>query len=386
MKCVQFFIAAAFVCVGVEANPGASEALILSFDGKGTAMSWDAGVMKALYERLKMDRVNEILFVGSSSGSIASAYFSCRGLNQAAIDDLQVQSKRFPKDVLDENVTGRAIKLILGVPAEISFDAVDPIINLATLNQTCVPKLPLLIAAGNLDVLEGRNNKPFSGRRDRKFNRDNYELSKNGAVLGKACTYFVNESMAKILAVVPEQERLCDLRFIRSAADLRMAIMASIAEPTYFAPPLESDMTKLVSVHKLPAQRTYGGGFVMNSAAQDVKRARPRAYVFGTGRASYSRMQNRALFNWFTFPMNETLLNQRWFFDEQVVITKSEWAELYEKKTTNANLIEMGYAKATACFNNGGCRPTLFQKPFYSKDAWDKPLDEWRGRGIKALF
>ena len=102
----------------------------------------------------------------------------------------------------------------------------------------------------------------------------------------------------------------------------------------------------------------------MNSAAQDVKRARPNAYVFGTGRASYSGLQNRILVNWFSFPMNTTLLNQRWFFDEQVVITKSEWATFYDTKTSSTDLIRMGYAKAEGCFKKGGVSLTSTKSHF----------------------
>ena len=385
---MKWFAAMAAVLMGFEL-PGygaGTETLILSFDGKGTAMAWDAGVIAALFERLKTDKLKEILYVGSSSGSIASTYFACRGLTPKAVKDLPIEAQRFPKAVLNEGTTDRAIKLILDINPEIPFNDVKPIVDMAMNGGTCVPERPLLIAAANLDVVEGRNGKPFGGRRDRQFNRDNYELSQGAKVLGKVCTYFVSDSMAKILEVVPERERLCDLRHIRTADDLRLAIAASVAEPTYFSPPADNDLSKLVSVFAKPLKRIYGGGFVMNSAAQDVKRARPSAYVFGTGRASYSRLQNRILLNWFSFPMNETLMNQRWFFDEQVVITKAEWAVFYEKKTSNLDLIKMGYARAKKCLDAGGCKPVLFEKPLYSKDAWDQPLDDLRGRGLSALF
>lgn len=371
--------------LGVSAL-GADAHLIVSFDGKGTAMAWDAGVMTALFEKLDPGKVKEILFVGSSSGAIASTYFACHGLTAEAVGRLPAEVQRFPKAVLNEDTTDRAIKLILDINPEIPLAAVKPILDVATKNGTCIPERPLLIATANLEVIDGRNHKPFAGRRDRGFNRGNYVLTEGNKPLGKVCTYFVSRSMEDLLAVVPEEERLCDLRQIRTEKDLRLAVEASISEPTYFAPVVEPDLSKLHSVFPKPAQRTYGGGFIMNSAAQDVKRALPLAYVFGTGRASYTRLQNRIILNWFSFPMNETLLNQRWFFDEQVVITKSEWNTFYEAKTSNLDLVKMGYAKAKACLEKEGCKPNLFEKPRYAQDAWGKPLQDRRARGVSALL
>lgn len=386
MMRTYFFITILFTAVGYANPPHGNTTLLLSFDGKGTAMAWDAGVVAALFERIKPGRITETLFVGSSSGSIAASYFACRGLNATSIADIQTESKKFPKDVLDESSSTKAMQLTLGIPGEVGLEGINPITDMATQNRTCLPKHPLLIASGNLDVVEGRNEKPFSGRRDRTFNKGTYELIEKEKNLGKVCTYFVNEPMAKILESVPGKERLCDLRHIRTAKDLYDAIVASIAEPTYFYPPVESDLSQIESAFPLPAKRHYGGGFVMNSPVQDVKRARPNAWTVGTGRTTYTRLQNRMILNWFSFPMNETLLNQRWWFDEQVVLSKAEWDGLYEKKTTTTDQVARGYAKAVMCFDGAGCLPKLNEKPLFSGDASGNPMDELRGRGIKALF
>lgn len=371
-------------------RPAPAAPLIVSFDGKGTAWAWDIGVMQAFLERAKPEAVQDTVFVGASSGSMLAAYFACKGLSPSSVAYAVEGFERFPRDFLDEDTTARAVKLFLGLSAEAKLEKLLPVLAEISENDTCITKYPVLVPTANLEVVEGRNDKPFSGVRTRTFDQKTYELSEGGRVLGKVCTYFVNDAMAKILERIPAAERLCDLRLIRTGKDLSDMMVASISEPTYFYPPKEADMTLLRSIFPLPAQRTYGGGFIMNTAVQDVKRALPDAYVLATGRVSYSRTQNRVMLNWFSFPMNRTLFDQRWWVDEQISPTLSGWAELYEKKVTQKDHVQAGYDMAIKCFNaslaGNACLPKLFTKPHFSTDAAGHDMTALRHRGLKPLL
>ncbi len=365
-----------------------SQPVMISYDGKGCAMSWDIGVTKAFYERLNLSAVSEFYFVGTSSGSLMSSFFACRGLNQSSIDELLTAIAKLPKDMIDESPMTKILQLVLGIPPETSLKLINPAIDIVTMNDTCVPKIPLLIVAANIDVLDSRVKKPFNGKRDKLFDNRNYEVKDKatGSVLGKACTYFVNESMNEILKAVKPEERLCDIRLISTGKELRTAILASLAEPTYYAAVTETDPSKIQSVYPVKGTRVYNGGFVINSPIQDVKRARPETYTVGTGRPVYSRLHNRIIKNWFTMSMNETLKNQLWWFDSQVPISNQHWNKMYEKKTTTLDQVALGYATAKDCFENGPCIPDYSATPHFANSSRGENLEAKRHRGLKAIF
>lgn len=359
----------------VTAQGAAKAPLMISFDGKGTAMAWDIGVLQALQERLNTRSFSETYFVGSSSGSILAAYFACRGFDPGSLQVLYEAGKKFPKDLLDEETGRKSVQMMLGIPPESSLAPLYPVLDLATSGGTCVPRYPLVIAAANLDVVNGRTKQPFAGRPGREFDQGTYVLKENGKVRGKVCTYFANEPMVKILERIPPAERLCDLRPISTAAELRMAVVASISEPTYYP-----------AVPDPLSDRSYGGGFIMNSVIQDVKRSVPETWTVGTGRPHYPRIQNRIILNWFAFPMNETLLDQRWWFDAQAPVTTALWDQLYKKECTTTEQAAMGYRFMKDCLARRNCLPKLFTEPKFSTDLSGKSLKALRHRGIDALL
>jgi hypothetical protein len=275
---------------------------------------------------------------------------------------------------------------MLGVPAEISISYADPILERVTDHGTCLPKFPLLIVAANLEVVEGRKKQPFAGKLGRHLDKGTYDLFDQGKLMGKACTYFVNAEMATILHRLPAEERLCDLRYIRTSADLRLAVIASISEPTYFPSVPEPDPKQLESVYGTVEKRTYLGGFVMNSAVQDVKRAAPDAWVVGTGRTTYSRVQNQIIKNWFTIPMNEALLDQRWWLDAQIPVSQEVWSGLYEKDATAPVQAKRGYDAAKECFYRADCLNKLSTRPHFFRDVKGRSMEQMRGRGITAIL
>jgi hypothetical protein len=361
--------------------------LILSFDGKGIAMGWDLGVIEAFLPRFRREAVSDIYYVGTSSGSILATYFACHGLNAESVARLEQAAQELPKDVLDEAVMHRMVQLFLGIRPEISRDKAAAILNLATDDSSCVPTAPLLYVAANLEVLDSRiPDRPFSGRHDRHFDPGTYEVSQNGRVIGKACTYFVNEPMAGILKALDPRERLCDLRVVRTGAEVRMGIDASISEPTYFPPVPEPDPTQVQSVYPVSPSRTYNGGFVIDSPVQDVKRVMPMAFTVETGRAVYSRLQNRIIENWFSFPSNRTLLDQHWWPDFQVPITTAQFEGLLAKGVTPVQQAALGKAEAERCFTEGPCIPSLWTKPHFFRDTHGNDLEKMRHRGIHPIL
>ena len=384
---MKWFMALSLALLGLPLS--VAHEVIIDFDGNGTAMAYGGGVMKAFYERMDPKAIGETYFVGSSSGSIMAAYFSCRGLTQSSVDGMISTAARFPKDYMDEETGLKSAKLFLGIPPEVTLERIQPLLNEMTENGACVPKFPVLIPAANLDVIEGRTKKPFAGIRGRKFDQGSYTLSnKDGTVRGKVCTYFINKEMAAILEAVPAAERLCDTRLIRNGVELKEAVERSISEPTYYLPLEEKDMSQLQSVYPLPKRRFYAGGFIMNTAVQDLKRARPEAYAVATGRVHYQRIQNRIIQNWFSFPMNKTLFDQRWFVDIQSTPNKQDQARLYETKTTPTEQVALGYAQAMKCYRGDAntCLPKVFTVPKYSKSGAGKDMKALRHRGIKVLL
>lgn len=362
--------------------------LILSFDGKGVAMAWDIGVMQSFHKHLQRDRVSDLYFVGTSSGSVLATFFACNGLNDTAMANVVQAAHIFPKDVIDEAQNKKSVQLFLGVPPETTLDAVNPILDFVTNNSTCLPTLPLLIAAANLDVIDGRiAGKPFAGRRGRTVDTGTFVLSEDGKPKGKACTYFVNDAMAELLKDVPAQERLCDLRHLRTAADVRMAIVASISEPTYYPTVPETDRSQVESVFPVPTNRAYQGGFVLISPIQDLKRAHPETWVYSTGHPVYNRLENRMIQNWFAVPLNETLLQQLWWFDAQVPMTLDNWKWLHDKKTTPPEQLARGFEVTETCFAKGskGCVPSVNLTPHFANDLHGGDLKAKRARGIDAL-
>lgn len=380
----RIFVFALLVCSVLRAAETAP--LVLSFDGKGIALGWDVGVARALHSRLRREAVSDLIFVGTSSGSILATFFACHGFDDNGMALVLEAARRFPKDVLDETISKKGLQLFLGIPPETTYDAVNPILDFVTNYSTCLPTVPVLYAAANLDVIDARVTVPFAGRRDRSFDRGHYTVLENGKVRGKACTYFVNEAMLAIVSRIPAEERLCDLRILRNGAEVRQAIHASISEPTYYPPVPEPDASLVTSLYPVPHDRKYIGGFVLNTAVQDVKRALPGAWVFATGRPFGSRLQNRILYSWFTVPVNETLLDQHWWVDMQIPIPKVTWNRLLEKKTTPLMQAEWGSQATLACLQSDACTPSLAREPLFSKDTDGRLLVKLRGRGLRAIL
>jgi hypothetical protein len=107
-------------------------------------------------------------------------------------------------------------------------------------------------------------------------------------VIGKACTYFATTELFELLAKMPLDQRLCDLRLVENARDMALAIRASAAEPTFYPVVTEDEPEKLMVGTELGSlgnstERRYWGGYIMPMVSQDLRRSLPHLTVMGTG-------------------------------------------------------------------------------------------------------
>lgn len=366
---------------------GAAETVLVSFDAKGTALGWDIGVTEALLERIDPKKVGETIFAGSSSGSLYASFFSCAGLTPASLAELEALASTYASTIVfDEKLTGA--KLFLGEDPAQSRLTVERFVDALLRGRTCVPRFPLVIAAGNQDVNDDRTERPFTPRGGKAFRlADHAILAGDGRPLGKSCTYFTDATMFEALSRVPVEERLCDLRRIETAEDLRLAVLATVSEPTYFAPVAEPEPTKLVAFVADPKKRVYNGGYAVPTIAQDVKRVFPKAVSLSTGRYPFTRFRDRAVRTWFLVPMNEVALQQSWWLDFRVAITKDEWDRLNLPHAPLAAQSKLGRDAMTKCLAEQ-CRPPLFLEPKYDYAA-GRPAEKLAAltkRGIRVLL
>lgn len=381
--CASERAANAAVTQTVSSNDGT---LVVSFDAKGTAVGWDFGAVQALVERTDASKIKQYVFAGSSSGSLPAAYYACYGLTKETADSARIQLTDWAsKKLLNEHTKAKLIQLMLGEETDSSYENMMGIVNIVTKNGTCMPQYPLLIPAANMEVLDQRKGGPLGTQGDKVVDLANFDVIQNGKKIGKACTYFVDDSLFRSLSALKPEERLCDLRRINTPEDLLMAIRASVSEPTYFAPVTDHNPGAIQSAYGVISKRVYNGGYVFMSPVQDIKRVMPDAALFGTGRGFFSRAQNRIVQSWYSLDMNRAQLDARWFFDTQMQFTDKEWAKLGE--ITVVEQATLGYARAKQCLQDSkSCNSKLIKRPTLDKDVAGQPLEPKTRRGIDSLL
>ncbi|NDE15868.1 hypothetical protein EBZ80_13145, partial [bacterium] len=279
-------------------DPTGADRMLLVFAGKGTQMAWDVGAMRAAYEALPAMREGRVMVSGSSSGSVLAAAMGCRGFSEESLKIVEDGFRKFDRTVVNESAQKNAM-VLAGLPTEADHSSLDHLLDVVLDGEECVPKIPTLIVAGNYEALNVRSNQPLRGLKDRVFNMNDFTVTKDGQNLGRACTYFVDKQMMEILRAVPRSALLCDQRLVETNADMRMAVLASVSEPTYFHPFVEPAPEKIIRSGdgNLPAltKRSYWGGAVMDVPLQDIKRALPALYTMSTGRAPFMQMVDKLM-------------------------------------------------------------------------------------------
>lgn len=360
--------------------------LIYAFQGKGTSVTWDIGGAKAAYEHIPLIRqesntaglaAGDVVITGNSSGSVLAAWFSCRGFSVDSIRDAQGIMSQFPPELVKESTSDKLLEVFAAIKAGQEFGApinsMIPMVETITGKGSCIPQLPTVIVASNQDINDRRGwlASPIAKTRtfdlgDFSYWETNYSVNNRPYKIGKICTYFADPVMFRYLTEnMSSEERLCDVRLMETAEDLKLAVLASIAEPTYFLPIAETTDSKLVrymanGLQKKP--RVYNGGFSMPGVMQDVKRIFPESKALASGRWDYNTAENAVMKTWYDVDLNDAQEVTRWWADLEVFPTEVQKNELLSRPDNLAGSalsqrysyeMNLGYQRALVCFKKG---------------------------------
>ena len=426
-----FFFFALFIQQAEASKSGAK--LIVNFQGRGTDLGWGLGISKALVERLPAVRTDaagnsQAILAGNSSGSILAAYFACHGFSSESVAELRRRlSLTDPRLVNEED--GEKLQAVLrGTRTEFPTKNLDQFIALALSpdynqllpgvvqntqdsskaapfdfpqSELCPTKpgharpfAPIVITAANYEVLDTKPKnviqrlksvaRMVSGKDpspDKEFNDANFsvKVKSSGAYLGKGCTYFVDQTLFDLMSGVPYEQRLCDLRLMKDGRDLRLALQASTAEPTYFYPVPEPDVTAFApgDRDKEPSlatnTRAYSGGFLLPTVAQDIRRILPDIYVMGTGWTPLTGGPRLLMREWQLVDVFETSKLAEWWLDLSLVPPKELDDRMIENRKVAMplrmeNLLRFAMESenfALTCFDKGDCQSPFVQKPTF---------------------
>jgi hypothetical protein len=387
--------------------------LILCFEGKGSYVAFDAGVAAAMYRQIPALKEGNLVITASSSGVIPAIYFSTHGFNDKSLDeglvDIICCKSTFDAIRQAEDPVRKTRSLLLGQNTELSYnvmkevagrildvedwESAKDIYEIAARSRVefC---LPVAIVAVNHEVADnavagslfrGREEKEFISRNfsvawkpsvyefyrkdPERFVRNNPHLTLGDSpYIGKACTYFVNESMYKLLKRLPVDERLADLRLMKTPRDMALALMASIGEPTYFQPIEEIDYSLLECGDKLGSRgnskrRLYAGGFAMPMVGQDFRRLLPHAYVLGTGSYPFSSSVRRFLRGQYIVDTKVTYALSNWWVDLHTAPRGPEWREFTYGMLSPRDELELGKERAFETFRRDNVFPGQVIKP-----------------------
>lgn len=397
-----------------QREPLAEKQLLLAFQGKGSSLAWDAGVVRKAYEAVPAVRDNRVIVSGNSSGSILAAYFSCFGFTKTSVEYAAYRLQHANIEAIRGNENGlkKAGNLLLDKPTEISPNNLKEYIGFAlgvndwhsardiaelVRRSRVRPRYPLMIVAANGEVLDNRGQgnalsskdlkqfdpasfsvswKPdafeFYRSRPAQFAKDNPHLRLGGdAYIGKACTCFVDRSMYELLSRIPAAERIWDLRLVETPADLALAIQASVAEPSYFPPVPEMDYSKLLTGDVLgqagnTRRRSYVGGFVVSLVAQDARRMLPELRVLGTGVARVPLPGRELVKSWYLIDLQQTADLSAWWADLEITIPREVQQAIVDRSFSSAQEFQAGYRRAGECFAADRGLPQYVQPPAYN--------------------
>ena len=386
--------------------------LLLSFQGKGSSMAYDAGVVERLFDHLPSLADRKVIVAGNSSGSIFAVYYSCYGFTKASVDYAAYRIQHADVSAIrgNENVTAKAGNLLTNRPTEISPQTLKEYIAFAlgveqwrdadldevVRRSRLRPIYPVVIAAANKEVLDNRGEGHVLDRKDYKefdisnfgvswrpdvfdfyrrhpdrFARDNPDLRlSTDRYIGKACTCFVDPTMFELLSRIPDEERLCDLRLMTTPADLALAIRASVAEPSYYPPAAETDYSKLYVGRRFGTagrskRRSYAGGFIMPMVAHDTRRMLPGLRVMGTGVARVALLGRQLVKSWYLVDLQQTTDQCAWWTDLEVVIPPQTQNAMANRTLTQSQEFAQGFEQAGVILASGHGLPQYVTEPKY---------------------
>ncbi|MBN2291683.1 MAG: hypothetical protein JXM70_04620 [Pirellulales bacterium] len=419
--------------------------LLMCFEGKSSSVIFDFGVAAEAYRRIPALKEGNVILSASSSGALPAIFFSCNGFNDESLE----KSAQCIKDCTStlsyirkhESNFDKAISLLMGEPTEMSHDILKKVIGLLfdvddwetakdvfeiADRSKYEFRLPVMIVAANHEVIDNQIPKSlFAGKEEKEFDVTNYSVLWKPEVydfykkrpqkfasanpdlrlgetplIGKACTYFVNEPMFELLKRLPPEERLADLRLMKTPRDMVMAIMASSCEPTFFPPIEERDYDLLMVGDRLgnrgnSVRRIYSGGFVMPLVAQDVRRLLPHLRVLGTGSFPHPQMIAKYLRARYIVDTSQTCRFSAWWADLNTAPKGPEWKSYMFGKLTPDKALAIGSKRAAVSLQTDKVFPPIVARPAYNSAAEhalggpraaaaDSPLPTRRGLGDLA--
>jgi hypothetical protein len=421
-RSVWSFIAAVFAllqCDGVTAGEVdaayvqrfAEARLLMCFQGKGSCLPYDAGVLHEAHARIPAIGEGQVVVAGNSSGSIPAAYFGCFGFSDATVRHAEDRMLNGNRDAVRdmENPHSKLSKLAQGERTEIPHDVLREYIGFAlgvenwreagsidaiVRQSTARPQFPVLIVACNKEVLADAHPDDSSAARGLKridldtltvywrdevfayyqqhpeqFRRDHPHLTLGDTPrIGHAVTYFVDESMYQLLQQVPADERQADLRLMTDAADVALAILASTSEPTYFDPVVEKQPEKIVA-SGAPGdlgnvqQRTYYGGYIVSVPAQDVRRMLPGVRVLGTGWRHNPMIARKLLANWLLADVEAVAQRAEWWIDLEANPNEEFVSHMGVRDLSSQQEFDFGQRRAAECFAGEAGLPVYAYPP-----------------------
>ena len=334
----------------------ASPKLLLSYQGKGTKGGWDAGVMKSLYDT-KRFHDGEIIFTGNSSGAVLAALSACHGLTAEGIAAADLAVKSLNRSMVNEDTFAKLPDILIGKDPAFPASAITPYIELVTTPCDVQHLRPIIIGVSNQEVL--KNTAAL-----RTVNLDNLDMLDGTTVIGKICTYFATPDIATQLNNIPASERQCDVRRIDTIEDLRLAVLASVSEPTYFPAVVENELSKYLS-QSPGGPRSYIGGFAAQNLAQDVRRLIPGLKALGSGRPYYSTTESTFIRALFHIGVNDILARAKYWYDMEINPNDNDWTVIENKTTDPTTAMNLGYAAASTCFMSNHCLDSDFKVPHF---------------------
>lgn len=388
--------------------------LLLCFQGKGSCLPYDAGVLHEAYQRLPALRNNRTIVAGNSSGSIPAAFFGCFGFSDENVAYAEERLKMGNRDAVRnmEDVNNKISKISKGLSTEIPHWEVREYIAFALGVQQwqdaksideivqrshASPRYPCLIVASNKEVLDNKHPSgyvssshlkeldpstmdvswrveayEFYKRHPEQFAREHPNLVLGPTRrIGKAATFFVDASMYALLSRIPEEERTADLRLMTDASDVATAILASVAEPSYFPPVVEPEPNKILPSSSNPMsstirQRSYTGGYIVSMPGQDVRRMLPGIRVLGTGWRHNPLVARFLLKNWLLADCEQIAFLSEYWSDLEVNPDYEFESHIEVRDLTGPEEYEFGRKRAAELFSNNIGVPAFVNRPKYN--------------------
>ncbi|MGB8853177.1 MAG: hypothetical protein WCC69_06400 [Pirellulales bacterium] len=391
--------------------------LLFCFQGKGSCLPYDGGVLHEAYARIPAFRQGRVIVAGNSSGAIPAAYFGCHGFNDATVRHAEERLQYGNRDAVRnmENVATKVSKLSRGQSTEIEHAELREFVAFAlgvarwqdtrsideiVRRSTRRPQHPCLIVACNKEVLEDVHPQDrFAAGRLKEFDTDTMQVSWNPEVhdwyrrhpeqfrrdhpdlvlgadraIGRGVTFFVDQSLYDLLSRIPAEERIADLRLMTDAADVALAILASASEPTYFPAVVDPHPEKILAadggdVLRRVRKRTYYGGYIISMPAHDVRRMLPGIRVLGTGWRHNPLVARTLLKNWLLADCEEVAQRSEWWADMEINPDAEFESHIEFRGLSGVEEFGFGQRRARELFDAGGGKPAFVKRPRFTKAA-----------------